>query len=262
MSVKITLGNKLHKTQLLQEELNARLNELTNNLTNANEENNKLRTEIECLQSEKIQLIKKNSSLSEYVSSLKTVIQNEKISKESIQEEHSNLINQHEDLINTNKKLKIEIEKLNNDINSEKTKVKNCSKEIVEIYKVKDLFEIKVIELTELNEKLNENIKIYESVLKQKEKYIEILIRKNSDRNNLHINNTIDSYKNFSKDKNEMKQINKNVPNSSSTISNVIILQNKITELEEKLKTKDELIKKIELEKANLITRFRNFSKN
>jgi chromosome segregation ATPase len=259
MSVKITLGNKLSKTQLFQEELNARLNELTNNLNISNEENKKLMSEIEFLRSENIQLINKISNLSDNVSSLNKVIQYEKISRDLAQEEHSMLFKHHEDLINTNKKLKFEIEKLSNEINSEKMKVKNYSREIEEIYKVKDQFEIKVIELTGLNEKLNENVKIYESVLKQKEKYIEILIRKNSDRN---YNNTSDSNKNFSKDKNEMKSIKQNVSVSSSTISNVIILQNKITELEEKLKTKDELIRKIELEKANLITRFRNFSKN
>ena len=259
MSVKITLGNKLSKTQLFQEELNARLNELTNNLGISNQENKKLMSEIEFLQSEKIQLINKISSLSDYVSSLNTVIQSEKISRDLAQEEHSMLFKHHEDLINTNKKLKFEIEKLSNEINSEKMKVKNYSREIEEIYKVKDQFEIKVIELTGLNEKLNENVKIYESVLKQKEKYIEILIRKNSDRN---YNNTSDSNKNFSKDKNQMKSIKQNESVSSSTISNAIILQNKIIELEEKLKAKDELIRKIELEKANLITRFRNFSKN
>ena len=125
------------------------------------------------------------------------------------------------ELIDSNKKLQEKIEFLNNHLDSFKYQNKKEQEEYKNMCKVKSNFEDKTIQLTEELEKTKNNLQIVENALKQKDKYIQMLINKKN-------NNIIYNQKREQEKNDEIIENNKNKKNirpQSSGIKNKTILQ-------------------------------------
>ena len=82
------------------------------------------------------------------------------------------------ELIESNKKLQEKIELLNHQIESIKFNNKKEQEEYNSMCKVKNNFEDRTIQLTEELQKIQTKLQIAENALKQKDKYIQMLINK------------------------------------------------------------------------------------
>ena len=82
------------------------------------------------------------------------------------------------ELIESNKKLQEKIELLNHQIESIKFNNKKEQEEYNSMCKVKNNFEDRTIQLTEEPQKIQTKLQIAENALKQKDKYIQMLINK------------------------------------------------------------------------------------
>ena len=82
------------------------------------------------------------------------------------------------ELIESNKKLQEKIELLNHQLNSFKLEYKKDQEEYNNMCKVKSNFEDRTIQLTEELQKNQNKLQILENALKQKDKYIQMLINK------------------------------------------------------------------------------------
>lgn len=287
MSVKVTLGNKLFHSENLLNEANARINELQHLLVEKDEENKNLKNENKMLKDQNFQcqdFIKKleleNVNLKSNYDEQKKYIMN---LEENLKDEKSN----YKELLSINKQLKLEIDSLNYQIENSQGNSIKCMRDLQETEKVKSRFENQLIEVSQIKDDLLEKIKVYEGVLKQKEKYINILIKKNCNEN---FNKNFQSEIGSSLSNTACKKLdtidtvftnpNQNcitIDDNSRTISisskksskninpnnkfNLTIIQNKVSELEEKLKQKDIEVKKLTSEKNNLMTRLRNSTK-
>lgn len=284
MSVKVTLGNKLFHSENLLNEANARINELQHLLAEKDEENKNFKNENKMLKDQNFQcqdFIKKleleNVNLKSNYDEQKIYIMN---LEDNLKDEKSN----YKELLSINKQLKLEIDSLNYQIENSQGNSIKCIRDLQETEKMKSRFENQLIEVSQIKDDLLEKIKVYEGVLKQKEKYINILIKKNSNENlNKNFQSEIGSslsntaYKKLDTIDTVFTNPNQNcitIDDNSRTISisskksstninpnnkfNLTIIQNKVSELEEKLKQKDSEVKKLTTEKNNLMTRLRN----
>lgn len=290
MSVKVTLGNKLFHSENLLNEANARINELQHLLAEKDEENKNLKNENKMLKDQNFQcqdFIKKfeleNVNLKSNYDEQKKYIMN---LEENLNDEKSN----YKELLSINKQLKLEIDSLNYQIENSQGNSIKCIRDLQETEKMKSRFENQLIEVSQIKDDLLEKIKVYEGVLKQKEKYINILIKKNSIENfnknfqseiaeiGSSLSNaackkldTIDTvFTNPNQNCITIDDNSRTISNSSKKSStninpnnkfNLTIIQNKVSELEEKLKQKDSEVKKLTTEKNNLMTRLRNSTK-
>jgi predicted RNase H-like nuclease (RuvC/YqgF family) len=283
MNVKVSLGNKLFQSENLLNEANARINELQHLLAEKDEENKNYTNENKMLKDQNFQCQEFIKKLELENLNLKSNLEGEKkiviTLEESLNDEKSN----YKELLNINKQLKLEIENLNNQIQNFQGNSTKCIRDLQDTEKMKSKFENQLIEVTQLKDDLLEKIKVYEGVLKQKEKYINILIKKNSNEDlnknfqsglgsGVTINKKLDTIDTmFTNSNQNCITIDDNSASISSKKSssiinpnnkfNFTIMHNKITELEEKLKQKDSEVKKLTTEKNNLMTRLRNSAK-
>jgi predicted RNase H-like nuclease (RuvC/YqgF family) len=283
MNVKVSLGNKLFQSENLLNDANARINELQHLLAEKDEENKNYTNENKMLKDQNFQCQEFIKKLELENLNLKSNLEGEKkiviTLEESLNDEKSN----YRELLNINKQLKLEIENLNNQIQNFQGNTFKCIRDLQDTEKMKSKFENQLIEVTQLKDDLLEKIKVYEGVLKQKEKYINILIKKNSNEDlnknfqsglgsGVTINKKLDTIDTmFTNSNQNCITIDDNSASISSKKSssiinpnnkfNFTIMQNKITELEEKLKQKDSEVKKLTTEKNNLMTRLRNSAK-
>jgi chromosome segregation ATPase len=246
MNVKVSLGNKLFNSENLLNEANGRIKELTQILGEREEENKSLMSENKMLKS----IIKQNEEVIQSLKSDKEMLKDflnkreETIQETNVQFDYLN--NNYKDSLEVNKKLKSEIEILIDKIDTNKNNNVKYARELEDLEKIKNKFENDLIEVTTKNNNLIEKIKVYENVLKQKEKYINILIKKKEPYTQMI--STIDT--NLDTIVTRPTNVNKKINNT--------LMQNKINDYEEKLAKKDEEIKKLEIDKNNLITRLRN----
>ena len=173
------------------------------------------------------------------------------------------------ELIESNKKLQEKIELLNHQLNSFKLEYKKDQEEYNNMCKVKSNFEDRTIQLTEELQKTQNKLQILENALKQKDKYIQMLINKKNNNN----------YYNMKKEQEKNEQINaennknnKYIRPQSSGIKNKNISQKlgKNLEINSNEKNKyiieqDNLIKKLkekishlEKDNAGLLIRLKN----
>lgn len=275
MSVKVNLGNKFANYENIIQEQNARINELTHLLAEAELFKSTVLNEKNCLKTSLDKLKENLNNLEKENIDLKTEIESKDNQIKELTIKLEEEINKFKDMFNTSKKLKQEIEFLCSHIKENENNQRKYIFELEENEKIKSKYEYDIIELTRLSEDLSEKVKSYETIVKQKDKYIDILLRKrdkelgdNGNINNLNTQqlnslntlttlNTIEAIENtdnLSKKKKHVVNIN--------NYSTLTILQNKNIELNEKIKQKDEIIKKLELEKNNLFTRIRNCNNN
>ena len=262
--VKLTVGNKL----LEMEKSHEKVLELEKIIEL---QNNKIKILNQGVEPYNIQIQNLNMKLTE-LSKENNLLKQKDLNKD---EEISNLKNQlneenkiKNELIESNKKLQEKIELLNHQLDSFKFDSKKEQEEYNNMCKVKSNFEDKTIQLTEELQKTQTKLQIAENALKQKDKYIQMLINKKN-------NNIIYNHKKEQEKNDEINESNKNkkyIRPQSSGIKNKNILQksNKNFDINSNDKNmyimeQDNLIKKLRekishLEKANagLLIRLKN----
>jgi chromosome segregation ATPase len=262
MSVKVSLGGQLLINENQLEEAKSKISLLSISLKDKDETIKNLQYIISTLQTENTALKSENGVLSsknlEFLTELE--ISNKQI--KNLQNEISGIEKVKNEFMAANRILRVELENLNLRNDENILKNKKFIHEYEETEKVKNKFEDNFIYASEVNENLIEKIKVYEQVLKQKEKYINILIKKkdvslNSNDKGSKELNTINS--NFETLNEEIKMKNSKF---NQTKINTKCQQKKISDLEDIIKQKDNDIKKLENEKINLVTRLRNSINN
>ena len=262
--VKLTVGNKL----LEMEKSHEKVLELEKIIEL---QNNKIKILNQGVEPYNIQIQNLNMKLTE-LSKENNLLKQKDLNKD---EEISNLKNQlneenkiKNELIESNKKLQEKIELLNHQLDSFKFDSKKEQEEYNNMCKVKSNFEDKTIQLTEELQKTQTKLQIAENALKQKDKYIQMLINKKN-------NNIIYNHKKEQEKNDEINETNKNkkyVRPQSSGIKNKNILQksNKNFDINSNDKNmyimeQDNLIKKLrekishlEKDNAGLLIRLKN----
>ncbi len=262
--VKLTVGNKL----LEMEKSHEKVLELEKIIEL---QNNKIKILNQGVEPYNIQIQNLNMKLTE-LSKENNILKQKDLNKD---EEISNLKNQlneenkiKNELIESNKKLQEKIELLNHQLDSFKFDSKKEQEEYNNMCKVKSNFEDKTIQLTEELQKTQTKLQIAENALKQKDKYIQMLINKKN-------NNIIYNHKKEQEKNDEINESNKNkkyIRPQSSGIKNKNILQksNKNFDINSNDKNmyimeQDNLIKKLrekishlEKDNAGLLIRLKN----
>ena len=262
--VKLTVGNKL----LEMEKSHEKVLELEKIIEL---QNNKIKILNQGVEPYNIQIQNLNMTLTE-LSKENNLLKQKDLNKD---EEISNLKNQlneenkiKNELIESNKKLQEKIELLNHQLDSFKFDSKKEQEEYNNMCKVKSNFEDKTIQLTEELQKTQTKLQIAENALKQKDKYIQMLINKKN-------NNIIYNHKKEQEKNDEINESNKNkkyIRPQSSGIKNKNILQksNKNFDINSNDKNmyimeQDNLIKKLrekishlEKDNAGLLIRLKN----
>jgi len=262
--VKLTVGNKL----LEMEKSHEKVLELEKIIEL---QNNKIKILNQGVEPYNIQIQNLNMKLTE-LSKENNLLKQKDLNKD---EEISNLKNQlneenkiKNELIESNKKLQEKIEFLNHQLDSFKFDSKKEQEEYNYMCKVKSNFEDKTIQLTEELQKTQTKLQIAENALKQKDKYIQMLINKKN-------NNIIYNHKKEQEKNDEINESNKNkkyIRPQSSGIKNKNILQksNKNFDINSNDKNmyimeQDNLIKKLrekishlEKDNAGLLIRLKN----
>ena len=262
--VKLTVGNKL----LEMEKSHEKVLELEKIIEL---QNNKIKILNQGVEPYNIQIQNLNMKLTE-LSKENNLLKQTYLNKD---EEISNLKNQlneenkiKNELIESNKKLQEKIELLNHQLDSFKFDSKKEQEEYNNMCKVKSNFEDKTIQLTEELQKTQTKLQIAENALKQKDKYIQMLINKKN-------NNIIYNHKKEQEKNDEINESNKNkkyIRPQSSGIKNKNILQksNKNFDINSNDKNmyiieQDNLIKKLrekishlEKDNAGLLIRLKN----
>ena len=262
--VKLTVGNKL----LEMEKSHEKVLELEKIIEL---QNNKIKILNQGVEPYNIQIQNLNMKLTE-LSKENNLLEQKDLNKD---EEISNLKNQlneenkiKNELIESNKKLQEKIELLNHQLDSFKFDSKKEQEEYNNMCKVKSNFEDKTIQLTEELQKTQTKLQIAENALKQKDKYIQMLINKKN-------NNIIYNHKKEQEKNDEINEYYKNkkyIRPQSSGIKNKNILQksNKNFDINSNDKNmyiieQDNLIKKLrekishlEKDNAGLLIRLKN----
>ena len=262
--VKLTVGNKL----LEMEKSHEKVLELEKIIEL---QNNKIKILNQGVEPYNIQIQNLNMKLTE-LSKENNLLKQKDLNKD---EEISNLKNQlneenkiKNELIESNKKLQEKIELLNHQLDSFKFDSKKEQEEYNNMCKVKNNFEDKTIQLTEELQKAQTKLQIAENALKQKDKYIQMLINKKN--NNIIYNHKKEQEKND--EINESYKNKKYIRPQSSGIKNKNILQksNKNFDINSNDKNmyimeQDNLIKKLrekishlEKDNAGLLIRLKN----
>jgi hypothetical protein len=170
------------------------------------------------------------------------------------------------ELIESNKKLQEKIELLNHQLDSFKFDSKKEQEEYNNMCKVKSNFEDRTIQLTEELQKMQTKFQIAENALKQKDKYIQMLINKKN-------NNIIYNHKKEQEKNDEINDTNKNkkyIRPQSSGIKNILQKTGRNLDINSNDKNmyiieQDNLIKKLrekishlEKDNAGLLIRLKN----
>ena len=262
--VKLTVGNKLLEMEKSHEKVLEleKIIELQNNkIKILNQGVEPYNIQIQNLNMKLTELSKENNLLKQ-----KDLNKDEEISKLKNQLSEENKIKN--ELIESNKKLQEKIELLNQRLDSLKFDSKKEQEEYNNMCKVKNNFEDKTIQLTEELQKAQTKLQIAENALKQKDKYIQMLINKKN-------NNIIYNHKKEQEKNEEINESNKNkkyIRPQSSGIKNKNILQksNKNFDINSNDKNmyimeQDNLIKKLrekishlEKDNAGLLIRLKN----
>ena len=262
--VKLTVGNKL----LEMEKSHEKVLELEKIIEL---QNNKIKILNQGVEPYNIQIQNLNMKLTE-LSKENNLLKQTYLNKD---EEISNLKNQlseenkiKNELIESNKKLQEKIEFLNHQLDSFKFDSKKEQEEYNNMCKVKSNFEDKTIQLTEELQKTQTKLQIAENALKQKDKYIQMLINKKN-------NNIIYNHKKEQEKNDEINESNKNkkyIRPQSSGIKNKNILQKSninfdinsndknmyIMEQDNLIKKLREKISHLEKDNAGLLIRLKN----
>ena len=262
--VKLTVGNKLLEMEKSQQKV-LELEKIIES------QNAKIKILNQGVEPYNIQIQNLNNKIAELMNENNNLKQNDLRKNEEIERLKNQLNDESKiknELIESNKKLQEKIELLNHQIDSIKFDSKKEQEEYNNMCKVKSSFEDRIILLTEELQKTQTKLQIAENALKQKDKYIQMLINKKN-------NNIIYNHK---KEQEKNDEINENYKNKkytrpqSSGIKNKNILQKTgrnldinsndkniyIIEQDNIIKKLREKISHLEKDNAGLLIRLKN----
>ena len=215
--VKLTVGNKLLEMEKSQQKV-LELEKIIES------QNAKIKILNQGVEPYNIQIQNLNNKIAELMNENNNLKQNDLRKNEEIERLKNQLNDESKiknELIESNKKLQEKIELLNHQIDSIKFDSKKEQEEYNNMCKVKSSFEDRIILLTEELQKTQTKLQIAENALKQKDKYIQMLINKKN-------NNIIYNHKKEQEKNDEINETNKNkkyIRPQSSGIKNRNILQ-------------------------------------
>ena len=262
--VKLTVGNKLLEMEKSQQ----KVLELEKIIESQNE---KIKILNQGVEPYNIQIQNLNNKITEIMNE-NNILKQKDLNKNEEIEGLKNQLNEEikikNELIESNKKLQEKIELLNHQLDSFKFDSKKEQEEYNNMCKVKSNFEDRTIQLTEELQKMQTKFQIAENALKQKDKYIQMLINKKN-------NNIIYNHKKEQEKNDEINETNKNKKNvrpQSSGIKNKNILQKTgknldinsnntnmyIIEQDNLIKKLREKISHLEKDNAGLLIRLKN----
>ena len=262
--VKLTVGNKLLEMEKSQQKV-LELEKIIES------QNDKIKILNQGVEPYNIQIQYLNNKIDELMNENNSLKQNDLSKNEEIERLKNQLNDESKiknELIESNKKLQEKIELLNHQIDSIKFDSKKEQEEYNNMCKVKSNFEDRIILLTEELQKTQTKLQIAENALKQKDKYIQMLINKKN-------NNIIYNHKKEQEKNDEINETNKNkkyVRPQSSGIKNKNILQKTgrnldinsndknmyIIEQDNLIKKLREKISHLEKDNAGLLIRLKN----
>ena len=262
--VKLTVGNKLLEMEKSQQKV-LELEKIIES------QNAKIKILNQGVEPYNIQIQNLNNKIAELMNENNNLKQNDLRKNEEIERLKNQLNDESKiknELIESNKKLQEKIELLNHQIDSIKFDSKKEQEEYNNMCKVKSSFEDRIILLTEELQKTRTKLQIAENALKQKDKYIQMLINKKN-------NNIIYNHKKEQEKNDEINETNKNkkyIRPQSSGIKNRNILQKTgrnldinsndkniyIIEQDNIIKKLREKISHLEKDNAGLLIRLKN----
>ena len=262
--VKLTVGNKLLEMEKSQQKV-LELEKIIES------QNAKIKILNQGVEPYNIQIQNLNNKIAELLNENNNLKQNDLRKNEEIERLKNQLNDESKiknELIESNKKLQEKIELLNHQIDSIKFDSKKEQEEYNNMCKVKSSFEDRIILLTEELQKTQTKLQIAENALKQKDKYIQMLINKKN-------NNIIYNHKKEQEKNDEINETNKNKKYTrpqSSGIKNKNILQKTgrnldinsndknmyIIEQDNLIKKLREKISHLEKDNAGLLIRLKN----
>ena len=172
--VKLTVGNKLLEMEKSQQKV-LELEKIIES------QNVKIKILNQGVEPYNIQIQYLNNKIDELMNENNSLKQNDLSKNEEIERLKNQLNDESKiknELIESNKKLQEKIELLNHQIESIKFNNKKEQEEYNSMCKVKNNFEDRIILLTEELQKTQTKLQIAENALKQKDKYIQMLINK------------------------------------------------------------------------------------
>ena len=262
--VKLTVGNKLLEMEKSQQKV-LELEKIIES------QNAKIKILNQGVEPYNIQIQNLNNKIAELMNENNNLKQNDLRKNEEIERLKNQLNDESKiknELIESNKKLQEKIELLNHQIDSIKFDSKKEQEEYNNMCKVKSSFEDRIILLTEELQKTQTKLQIAENALKQKDKYIQMLINKKN-------NNIIYNHKKEQEKNDEINETYKNkkyIRPQSSGIKNKNILQKTgrnldinsndkniyIIEQDNIIKKLREKISHLEKDNAGLLIRLKN----
>ena len=262
--VKLTVGNKLLEMEKSQQKV-LELEKIIES------QNAKIKILNQGVEPYNIQIQNLNNKIAELLNENNNLKQNDLRKNEEIERLKNQLNDESKiknELIESNKKLQEKIELLNHQIDSIKFDSKKEQEEYNNMCKVKSSFEDRIILLTEELQKTQTKLQIAENALKQKDKYIQMLINKKN-------NNIIYNHKKEQEKNDEINETYKNKKYTrpqSSGIKNRNILQKTgrnldinsndrnmyIIEQDNLIKKLREKISHLEKDNAGLLIRLKN----
>ena len=262
--VKLTVGNKLLEMEKSQQKV-LELEKIIES------QNVKIKVLNQGVEPYNIQIQNLNNKIAELMNENNNLKQNDLRKNEEIERLKNQLNDESKiknELIESNKKLQEKIELLNHQIDSIKFDSKKEQEEYNNMCKVKSNFEDRTILLTEELQKTQTKLQIAENALKQKDKYIQMLINKKN-------NNIIYNHKKEQEKNDEINETYKNKKYTrpqSSGIKNKNILQKTgrnldinsndkniyIIEQDNIIKKLREKISHLEKDNAGLLIRLKN----
>lgn len=258
MNVKISYGKTFNPIDIKQKEDANKITLLERNMIEKDKEVSSLKGEIADLKGTIKKMDEDHNAISKQrgilAEELKAITnQNQKITDNMISS--SKYTN---DLIESNKKLQLEIEKLNLLISSKIKAENKINEEYNHMTKVKNGFEDRIIALSYKIEDLSAKVVSYEQMIKQKDKYIQMLV--NNKRNNTNANLTVHLHhdNNTSNRRLQLAEPSYHKDTDPTIINNIILLKNKLTEKESTINHLNEQIKALKKDNGNLIIRLKN----
>lgn len=258
MNVKVTLGRNLLKER--REENEQKLRRMEFLLEEKEKEINELKSEIKQYKTEINN--KQNDVLEAFQEKEKLMIQIQGLINEQfkLKQTIQNNIQINRDLYDSNKKLQKEIEILNSQLDRNENDMQKQKIEYDDMEKIKSDFENRIIALTKINETQQNKIQSFENIIKQKDKYIQMLVlkKKNSDNRPFTTTTPNTSGTNSKKFKNNEQKFQISNSNTHTSIANMKL---QINEKNKQILDLEEKIKKIQNDNNNLVIRLRNMNK-
>ena len=251
MSVKVTVGRAFGAFQEKNSNKTQQISHLEGIIEDKETEIGKLKKEISSLRNVTNQFQSQLEQSNKDRNKLQIQIETLLLNQDRLNNMIVNFTSSQKDLSESNKKVQYKIEVLNNTIEEKNKTIQRQNVEYHLMEKVKEDFEEKMIALSKQLDECKAKMFSMNNIIKQKERYIQMLLNEKKNLSNKSILNSSSSNNNIKTNKtsNNFHSINQ-----CSTSQ----LKVQLTEKEQYIKKLEDKTKKLEIDNSNLIIRLRN----